>query len=489
MSSPVPTRGNGKSLAEKTQLQAQIEKRFGVLPNFFCVGSETPEITANLWGFAQMAYLDNPLPPLFKERLFVRLSRFCDVRYCIARHVGFLVGLGRPSGHWQCTVNTVEEVVQLLQRPFPQGPQLLPFLSLCEKSPAPLEHLPSAGSDMERAVFVLASHVFLQTADAPACLETLKRLLGPVRFEYLVLFLAFIRTAHYWTKVHPELTLEDDIKQLLATHEALAEYVLRDPELRTNEVADKLLDELVSLRGQSQQAEQIRDLSTRLLRVQDDERRRIARELHDSTGQFLALLNMNLSSLRRRSSRASSQNKQLLEDCTSLASEITSQIRTVSYLLHPPLLDEIGLSAALKWFVDGFEQRSHISVTTDISENVGRLPRELEIALFRVVQEALTNIHRHSGSKRAAIRISCDEQNISMEIEDEGRGIPPERLAEIRAHGSGVGIAGMRERLRSFRGALDIQSNGSGTKVTVTLPVPTATASQPKNATQENTGC
>lgn len=489
MSTPAPTRGSGMGLHEKTELEVAVEKRFGVLPDFFRVGSETPEITANLWAFAQMAYLDNPLPSLFKERLFVRLSRFCEVRYCIARHVGFLVGLGRPSGDSQCPVHTVEEVVRLLQRPFPRGPQLVPFYSLCANSHAPLEELPGAGSDVERAVFVLASHIFLQTADAPVCLETLKRLLGRVRLEYLVLFLAFIRTAHYWTKVHPELTLEDDIKQLLATHEALAECVLRDPEPQANEMTDKLLDELSSLREQSEQAKQLRDLSNRLLQVQDEERRHIARELHDSTGQFLALLNMNLSSLRRRSSRVGSQKKQLLEDCASLASEVTSQLRTLSYLLHPPLLDEIGLAAALNWFAEGFEQRSHISVTVEVSKNLGRLPQELDIALFRIVQEALTNIHRHSGAKRAAIRVSRNEASLALEIEDEGKGISADRLAKIQAHGSGVGIAGMRERVRPFRGVLDIQSSDSGTKIAVTLPAPPAAAFQTKDANpRENTG-
>jgi signal transduction histidine kinase len=464
---------------------AEVEKRFGVLPNFFQVGSETPDIRAKLWGFAQAGYLDNPLPSLFKERLFVRLSRFCEVRYCIARHVGFLVGLGRPAGDSQCPVHTVEDVVQLLQRPFPYGPLLASLFSLCAESNAPLEELPGAGSDMERAVFGLASHVFLQTADAPACLEALKRLLGRVQSEYLLLFLSFIRTAHYWSKVHPELTLEDDVKQLLATHEALAECVLRDPDLRPNETTDKLLDELAFLRLESRQNQQLRDLSNRLLQVQDEERRRMARELHDSTGQILSLLNMNLSQLKRRVPEGRVDLQESAEVCFALATEMTNQLRTVSYLLHPPLLDEIGLSAALKWFIEGFQLRSQISMTADISESIGRLPQELEIALFRIVQEALTNIHRHSGSKRAAIRISCDGASLVLEIEDQGKGISPERLAKVQA--LGVGIAGMKERLRRFEGVLTIDSSESGTKVTVTLPVPAPKASQPADAIQAKT--
>ena len=214
----------------KEELRKRVEGRFGLLPNFFRLAPETPEITEKMWGFAQAAYLDNPLPSLFKERLFVHLSRFCAVRYCIARHVGFLIGLGRPSGDSQARVHRVEEVVRLLQRRLPRGRELELRLSLCANIPSPLVEMPFADSQVEDALFAFASHVFLQTADADVCLDVLGRLLGPIRFQYLILFLTFVRAAHYWTKVHPELELEEDIKNLLATHEALAACILNDPE-------------------------------------------------------------------------------------------------------------------------------------------------------------------------------------------------------------------------------------------------------------------
>ncbi len=735
---------------KKSELEIEVEKRFGVLPNFFCLSPETPEITANLWGFAKFAYLDNPLPSLFKERLFVYLSRFCEVRYCIARHVGFLAGLGRPSGDAQSPVQTVDEIIQMLEQRFPRGDQLLSVLSLRDSLKAPLKGIPSPGSEMENSIFVFAGHVFLQTADVPACLARLEALLGEVQLQYLITLLLFVRSAHYWTKVHPELVLEEDIKRLLQAHEALADCVLRNPEAGVSEVSQKLLDELPSLRNQAahatnllaaivdssddaiisknldgvitswnksaeqlfgytaqeaigqpillivpadrrdeekeiigrirrgeriehfetvrvrkdgttfdisltvspvrdsaarvigaskvareiterkraekalaeqgrlldlsndailvrdandrvtywnksaeelygytreeavrhvthdlfrtefpkplecireelhrdnrwtgelihtrkdgtpiivmsrwtlirdvagnpqtvleanndmtrqkqveetlresedrlrtltesleaqvrlrtreleqrnaeitQHSEQLRDLSGRLLQIQDEERRHIARELHDSTGQFLALLNMNLSRLQKESTKESSSAKQWIEDCISLSTEVTRELRTVSYLLHPPLLDELGLASALKWLLEGFEQRSHISVTLDISENVGRLPRDLEIVLFRIVQESLTNIHRHSGSKTAGIRLSQSGKSTLLEIQDQGKGISAEKLAKLQSQGSGVGIAGMRERIRPFGGALNVHSNGPGTKISVTVP-------------------
>ena len=149
----------------KPELNQRIEERIGVLPNFFRLASEAPEIIEKLWGFAQAAYLDNPLPSVFKERLFVHLSRFCAVRYCIARHVGFLVGLGRPAGDPTVRTQSIADVVKLLRRPFPRGQELQSILSLCASCPAPMVEMPMANTQMEDAVFVLAGHIFLKTSD------------------------------------------------------------------------------------------------------------------------------------------------------------------------------------------------------------------------------------------------------------------------------------------------------------------------------------
>src|SRR5580704_7616720 len=235
------------------ELEKRVEERFGVLPNFIHLPHEAPEITEKLWGFAQAAYLDNPLPSVFKERLFVHLSLFCTVRYCIARHVGFLVGLGRPAGDPNVCTQSVADVVKLLRRPFPRGPELQSRLSLCAACPAPVVEMPMADTQMEDAVFVLAAHVFLKTSDYLLCLDALARLLGPARLQYLLLFLSFVRAAHYWTETHPEIALEADIDKLLATQEALADRILNDPEAR-NITSQSLLDELPALRLKADKA-------------------------------------------------------------------------------------------------------------------------------------------------------------------------------------------------------------------------------------------
>jgi PAS domain S-box-containing protein len=234
------------SQSKSASLHAEVQDRFGVLPNFFTLAGVVPEITANLWGFAKFAYLDNPLPSLFKERLFVYLSRFCDVRYCIARHFGFLVGLGRPSGDRQCPPETVDQVVRLLRFNLPRGDDLGSHLTRLEEG-TPLTIAPGSGTRDEKALFACATHVFLQTPEAARCLGALQHIFDGATLQHLIVFLAFVRTAHYWTKVHPELGFEDDVKQLIATHEALAECVLTDPEA-AGETAQVILEELHALR-------------------------------------------------------------------------------------------------------------------------------------------------------------------------------------------------------------------------------------------------
>jgi len=217
----------------------------------------------------------------------------------------------------------------------------------------------------------------------------------------------------------------------------------------------------------------LRELSARLLQLQDEERRRIARELHDSIGQMLTALTMNLSSVRADIERLA-KTATALSDSEGLVQEMSTEVRTISYLLHPPLLDEKGLSSAIRWYVDGFTQRSKIKVDLDLPDDFGRLPRELETALFRVVQECLTNVHRHSGSSVAKIRVRHSGGQVLVEVADEGKGIPPEKKYVMASAGThGVGVRGMRERLRQLGGSLEINSNGAGTVVIARLPAET----------------
>jgi signal transduction histidine kinase len=209
----------------------------------------------------------------------------------------------------------------------------------------------------------------------------------------------------------------------------------------------------------------------RMMQMQDEDRRRIARDLHDSAGQLLAALGMELASLNRRAAALSSELAEDIQSSLQLVQQLTQEIRTASYLLHPPLLDDAGLSGALRWYVAGLSKRSGIAITLELDEALGRLPRDLEAAVFHIVQESLMNIHRHSGSRTATLRIARSDGRLFLDIEDEGSGIPADKLREIQTQGSGVGIAGMRERVLHFNGDIHITSVSIGTRIAVTFPV------------------
>ena len=220
------------------------------------------------------------------------------------------------------------------------------------------------------------------------------------------------------------------------------------------------------------------ELSGRLLHLQDEERRRIARELHDSVGQTLAALSMNLAAVGADIERLA-KTASIITDSTALVNDMSSDIRTISYLLHPPLLDEAGLASALTWYIKGFSERSKIDIQLHMSKDFGRLTRDLETAIFRVIQECLTNIHRHSGSSVATISVAQVEGQVRVEVEDKGKGIPLQKHAEIaawRPATPGVGVRGMRERLKQLGGTLEIRSDGEGKGTVVVARLPASPA-------------
>jgi len=271
-------------------------------------------------------------------------------------------------------------------------------------------------------------------------------------------------------------------EELLATVGALLRLKRAEREARQNAVeAEKAREELkqahneLELRVQdrtrdlSEKTEEVRQLTVRLLRLQDEERRRIARELHDSTGQMLAAMKMFLDQMSQEAK--GEKISSLVAQTIALNDDMTRQLRTMSYLLHPPLLDEMGLPSALQWYVDGFTQRSGITVDLKTSPNeFGRLPDDMEIALFRTVQESLTNIHRHSGSQIARIRLSRTAETVDVEISDNGKGVPPQRFYGGQVI-PGVGIMGIHERMRQFGGNAEIASSAGGTVVQATIPL------------------
>ncbi len=226
----------------------------------------------------------------------------------------------------------------------------------------------------------------------------------------------------------------------------------------------------------------LRQLTAQLMNFQDEERRRIARELHDNAGQALSALAMNLGAVAKDLERLT-ETAGRVGDSASIVQQMSTDIRTMSYLLHPPLLDEMGLVPALRWYVDGFSERSKIAVKFECTEDLGRLPRETETAVFRLVQECLTNVHRHSGSSTASIQISQPDGQLLIEVSDQGKGVISERREQMESGVTpGVGIRGMRERVRQLGGSLEISSDGIGAGARVVVRLPAAQATHARHA-------
>jgi PAS domain S-box-containing protein len=247
------------------------------------------------------------------------------------------------------------------------------------------------------------------------------------------------------------------------TEQKRTEQALRESEANLRRANDRL-ESLVEQRTAA-----LRHLSSRILTLQDDERRRIARELHDSLGQNLVGLKLNLDVLRQSPGKADlwSHASEILEQCV-------SEVRTLSCLLHPPMIDELGLTSSAQWFVDGLSQRTGIRMTLDAPRGLPRLPTVIELVLFRCMQEALTNVHRHSGASVAEVLIRREPEQILLEVRDNGRGISPDLLALFGQTGAGmgVGLSGMRERVRELGGEMKLEAAGdAGTRLRIAVPL------------------
>jgi PAS domain S-box-containing protein len=271
--------------------------------------------------------------------------------------------------------------------------------------------------------------------------------------------------------LHPTGVDITELKRAEEKYRTLAETLDAEVRVRTAELEQRNFEVVL-------QSEQLRDLSSRLLQAQDEERRHIARELHDSAGQILAALGMTLGQAIQYGPREVPQFTKYAAESQQLVQQLSQEIRTMSYLLHPPLLDETGLAGALRWYIQGLAERNGLEITLQVPDNFERLSREMELVMFRLVQECLTNIHRHSGSKTARIRIAHEGGSVSLEVQDEGKGISAEKLSQIQSQGSGVGVRGMRERVRHFGGNMNIESTGAGTKISFQFPYAPADAAR-----------
>jgi signal transduction histidine kinase len=277
--------------------------------------------------------------------------------------------------------------------------------------------------------------------------------------------------SRFWANVIIS-ALRDEAGRLVGFGKVTRDFTER---IRTNDALRKEIEEKTETERKLHELERsLRQLSLRLLQTQDEERRRIGRDLHDSVGQYLVGLKMKLDSLKSSANRSERKDASQLAECSQLIDEAIKEVRTISYVLYPPMLEELGLKSAIPWYLEGFTKRSGIKTTFEVSPDFDRIPIDLELALFRVLQESLTNVHRHSGSSTARARLLIRNRAVILEVSDEGKGTQSKNWkdrAQDWMGAFGVGLRGMRERMRQLGGNLELSSTQAGTTVTATLPI------------------
>jgi signal transduction histidine kinase/ActR/RegA family two-component response regulator len=475
-----------------TAFEAEVTERFGILPNFFRSGSAAPELIQKLWYFAKSGYLDNPIPPLFKERLFVMLSRLCPVRYCIVRHVGFLLGNGRPAGDAHAPTHRIVDVIRFLKRPTPWNRDMPSVYARLEGLTEPLAAWPEPWTEMEDLIFACAAVVFSEPARGETARLALLKALGAHRFEYLAGLLAFIRTAHYWTMLHPEIETEEDMRTLLRDHAELARLLVEDPEADRCEMGSRLFDELMALRDLNEREE----LKKAKAALEEKDRQKdqfiatLAHELRNplatirSAADALNLIDLDdprLESLRAGLDRQSAVMARMLDDLFDAARIAFGKISVE--------LENIDFSDLLREIVGENEPRIK-AAGIEFDSEISDLPSYIRgdrIRLRQIVDNLLSNAIKFTPAHgRIGVRLRVEGGHAILRIEDSGIGFDSGLAGRLfepfvqqeqsidRLHGGlGLGLGISRTLAKLHSGSLSCESPGirQGSAFTLTLPL------------------
>jgi two-component sensor histidine kinase len=447
--------------AAQEAFEREVAARFGLVPNFFRSAPDAPFVIHELWLFAKAAYLDNPIPTLFKERLFVYLSRFCEMRYCITRHVGFLLGLGRSAGDPNAQAMTITQVVRLLQRPVPSEEASAAALARLEAVAEPIDW-PTAETSHDDDLFTLLTILFLQPARAARAKRALRTALGGEKFELLIALLTFIRSAHYWTLMHPDLALEDDLNELLHQHEQLAQLLLEDAEAGHCEMGTRLFEELESLRDLNERQEL--EKAKRALEEKDRQKSLLLKEVDHRIKNSLQVVSSILHLQAKTAGAAAPQFQSAAGRITAIAavhkqlhkSDYAGTVQLDQYLTD--LCQEIANTSdspacARSLTVDA----TPLAISNDVAEPLGL-----------IVNELLTNAIQHSRptGKDNVLRVSVNihPNDFSVSVSDQGSGPEPSKTT------TGLGSRLVDALVLQLNATLTKQSLATGYSVTVTVP-------------------
>jgi two-component sensor histidine kinase len=450
---------------DQEDFEREVAARFSLVPNFFRSSPDAPLVIRELWLFAKSAYLDTPIPTLFKERLFVYLSRFCEVRYCITRHCGFLLWLGYAAGDPNATAMTITQVIRLLQRPVPTEEQTTTALARLGSVTHPIDW-PSPETSYDDDLLTAATVLFLQPARANRAKEALRVALGGEKFEFLVGFLTFIRSAHYWTLMHPEIALEEDVQVLLREHEQLAHMLLEDTEAGHCEMGSRLFDELESLRGLNERQELGKaKLALEASGLQKD---LLLKELSHRVTNNLQIVSSLLHLQAKTAGDAA--------DKFNNAAARVAAIALVHEQLHK--YDDVLTVVLDRYLIDLCQAITATSTSPDrawslvVDADPLNISTDVAVPLGLVVNELVTNAIQHSkpigegGTLHVLLKRHPDTFAIS--VSDSGNGPSAIRSAD------GFGSRIVDTLARQINATVAKERLSKGYKVTVTVPLPEA---------------
>jgi two-component sensor histidine kinase len=452
---------------EQQDFEREVASRFGLVPNFFRSAPDAPYITRELWAFAKSAYLDTPIPTLFKERLFVYLSRFCEVRYCITRHCGFLLGLGRAAGDPNAHAMTINQVVRLLQRPVPSEEHTSAALARLEAVTEPMDW-PAPETSYDDDLLTSATVLFLQPARAVRAKHALRIALGGEKFELLVGFLTFIRSAHYWTLMHPELAFEDDVKALLREHEELARMLLVDAEAGHCEMGARLFDELESLRDLNERQEL--EKAKRALEQSGRQKDLLLKEVNHRVKNNLQIVSSLLHLQAKTAGAAASQ----FDD----AAARVAAIAIVHQQLHQ--YDDVGTVALDRYLIDLCQGITAASSSPDrawplvVDADPLIISTDVAVPLGLIVNELITNAIQHSsplgesGNVRILLKNYADKFSIS--VSDAGKGSVAKIATDLGAPHAGLGTLIVESLARQINAEITKELSATGFEVLITVP-------------------
>ena len=454
--------------AGQEEFEREVAARFGLVPNFFRSAPDAPYVIRELWVFAKSAYLDNPIPTLLKERLFVYLSRFCEVRYCITRHCGFLLGLGRAAGDPNAQAMTINQVIRLLQRSVPSEERTSAALARLEAVKEPI-HWPSPETSYDDDLLTAATVLFLQPARAVRAKHALRIALGGEKFELLIGLLTFIRSAHYWTLMHPELALEDDVKELLREHEHLAHMLMEDEEAGQCEMGERLFDELASLRDLNERQEL--EKAKRALEESGRQKDLLMKEVNHCVKNSLQIVSSLLHLQAKAAGPAASQ----FDD----AAARVAAIAAVHHQLHK--YDDVGTVVLDRYIIDLCQQITAASSSPDrgwplvVDADPLIVSTDVAIPLALIMNELITNAIQHSrplgktGNVHIVLKTCTD--NFSLSVSDPGVGPPAAQAAgDPGARHGGLGTRIVEALARQINATLAKERSATGYEVTVTVP-------------------